>query len=87
MITSARVLQMPSEGYGYPEVAKWGSRCESLAFHYVRVRLVTAQAVKEDHNNLSTTSNRYFLAYLKAISLGLIKHRTNKSAGPSGRAV
>jgi len=51
------------------------------------IRLVTAQGVKEDHNNLFTTSNRYFLAYLKALSLGLIKHRTSKSAGPSGHAV
>jgi hypothetical protein len=54
---------MLSEGYGYPEEAERGSRCESLAFHYVRVRLATAQGVKEDHSNLSTTDIRYFLAY------------------------
>jgi hypothetical protein len=69
---------MPTEGYGYPEEAERGSRCGSLAFHYVRVRLVTAQGVKEDHNNLCATGIRYFLAYLKAISLGLIKNRTSK---------
>lgn len=47
-------------------------------FNTSESRLVTAQGVKEDHNNLSTISIRYFLFYLKAMSLGLIKHRTSK---------
>ena len=29
---------MPNEDYGYPEEAERGSRCGSLAFHYVQVR-------------------------------------------------
>jgi len=53
---------MPNEGHGYPEEAEGGSWSGSLAFHFVRVRLVTAQGVKETHNNLYATGIRYFLA-------------------------
>jgi hypothetical protein len=70
---------MPNEGHDYQETAQRGSRSRSLAFHYVWVRLVTVQGVKEDHSSLSTITIGHFLVYLKAMSLCLIKHRAWKS--------